>query len=96
MADQVTTYWWGVRGCLDEDSTKSLLNALDVGATGAAVAGLFTSDPESKIAIGLAGAAIKLGGVAIKEVDVSGGSNGVCIYQFWVGPPCWVKPRAVA
>ena len=87
-------FWWGVEACLDEDSTLSLLNVVDVSATAASVAGVFAGDIETKVAVTLAGAALKLGGTAIKAVDHDGGGNGVCISQFWVGPPCWIKPRA--
>jgi hypothetical protein len=93
MADQINIFWWGVESCIDEDTTRSLLNVLDAGATTASVVGLFASDPDSKAAITIAGAAVKLGAVAIKAVDQNGGSNGVCISQFWVGSPCWVKSR---
>jgi hypothetical protein len=89
----VTNFWWGVEACLDEDATLTLLNVLDVSATATTVAGVFAGDPESKVALTLAGAALKLGSTALKAVDHDGGSHGVCIYQFWVGPPCWVKPR---
>ena len=95
MADQVNSFWWGVESCFDEDSTKSLLNILDVSATAGSVAAVFASDPESKAAIAIGGAIIKLGAVAIKAVDQRGGSNGVCISQLWVGPGCWVKPRPI-
>jgi hypothetical protein len=93
MSSQITNFWWGVEACLDEDSTRSLINVLDVTATVGSVVGVFASDPESKAAITIAGAAVKLGAVTVKAVDQSGGSNGVCIYQFWAGPPCWLKPR---
>ena len=93
MAERVTRFWWGVESCFDEDSTVALLNVLDASATVGAVIGVFASDPESKVAITIAGAAVKLGSVAIKVIDRDGGSNGVCISQFWVGPGCWVKPN---
>jgi hypothetical protein len=94
VPDHVTTFWWGVEACLDEDSTFALLKVLDAGGALSSVAGVFAPDPKSKVAVTLAGAALKLGAVVIKAIDRDGGNHGVCIRQFWVGPPCWVKPRA--
>lgn len=94
MASEYHCRWWGTETCLDEEDTQRMLTALDVGGVAVSVAALFSSDPDSKIILGISGAFLKLGAVAIKSVDRSGGSNGVCVHALWLSPQyCWVKPR---
>ena len=89
-------FWWGTKMCCDEEETKQMCNVLDAGGTLASLAGSLTpGGGEEKIAITIAGAAVKIGTVVIKAVDVAGGSNGVCMYSVWGPGMCWVKARPV-
>jgi hypothetical protein len=92
MASQIRMHWWGYEVCMDESTTKDYLNIVDTGATVSGVAAIF-SGVDEKIIIGLVTAAEKLESTIIKAVDQHGGSNGVCIYQLWVGLHVWMKPR---
>jgi len=53
---------------------------------------LFPGETE-QIAIAAASTAATIDIALIKAVDANGGSNGVCLYQFWVGPLFWLRPQ---
>jgi hypothetical protein len=86
-------YWWGTKMCCNEEETKQMCNLLDIGGTVTSLAGSLAPAGDEKIALSIAGAAVKLGTTVIKAVDTAGGSNGVCLYTLWGVGTCWVKAR---